>query len=80
MRLFLRQILSAAEEGGLGIKQSNAIELKIVNMIGRTEGTLCGCTGCDNALAVDDICYCVIQRIVEILLEFRDFHDVDDVT
>ena len=75
----LMRILCAAEEGGLRVKQANAIELKIMKMIGRTEGTLCGCASCDNSMTVDDVCYSVIRNIEEILDEFREFHGVDDV-
>ncbi len=74
----LKQILSAAEEGGLMVRQSNAIALKIVKMIARTEGTLCGCPECDGTVTVDDICDDVIGRIEDVIDEFRDLRDGDD--
>lgn len=74
----LQQILSTAEEGGLMVRQSNAIALKIVKMIARTEGTLCGCLECDGTMSVDDICNDVIGHIEDVIDEFRDPGSVDD--
>jgi len=74
----LKQILSAAEEGGLMVRQSNAIAVKIVKMIARTEGTLCGCMECYRTMSVDDICDVVIGRIEGVVNEFRDLRDGDD--
>ena len=74
----LEQILSAAEEGGLMVRQSNAIALKIVKMIARTEGTLCGCPECDGTVTVDDICDDVIGHVEDIIDAFRDLRDGDD--
>ena len=74
----LQRILSAAEEGGLMVTQSNAIAVKIVKMIARTEGTLCGCADCDGTLTVDDVCNDVIGNIEEMIGEFRDFGRAED--
>jgi len=68
----LQKILSAAEEGGLMVRQSNAIAVKIVQMIARTEGTPCGCLDCEGTMSVDDICDDVIGRIEDVIDEFRD--------
>lgn len=74
----IKRILVAAEEGGLMVKQSNAIALKIIEMIGRTEGTLCACPDCDGTLTVDDVCNDVIGNIEEMIGEFRDFGRAED--
>ena len=74
----LQKILSAAEEGGLMVRQSNAIAVKILKMIARTEGTLCGCLDCESTLSVDDICDDVIGRIEDVIGEFREFRCNDD--
>ncbi len=74
----LKQILSAAEEGGLMVRQSNAIAVKVLRMIARTEGTLCGCPECDGTVTVDDICDDVIGHVEDIISEFREFGCDDD--
>jgi len=74
----LKQILSAAEEGGLMVRQSNAIAVKIFKMIARTEGTLCGCLDCDRTMSVDDICDDVIGCIEDVIDEFRGSGTIDD--
>lgn len=75
----LVQILSAAEEGGLRVNQSDAVRLKIMKMLGRTDGAPCGCAGCDRTMTVDDVCFGVVERIEGILDEFCEFHGLDDV-
>ena len=79
VHLIILRILCAAVEGGLRIEQSDVIELKVMKMIGRTEGTLCGCGGCNNPMTMADVCYSVIRDIEKILDEFRELHGVDDV-
>lgn len=74
----IKRILVAAEEGGLMVKQSNAIGLKIMEMIGRTEGAPCACLKCERTLTVDDVCHGVIGHIEEMIGEFRDSGCVDD--
>ena len=74
----IRRILFAAEEGGLMVKQSNAIGLKIIEMIRRTEGTLCACPDCDGTVTADDVCDGVIGHIEEMIGEFRDFGCADE--
>jgi len=74
----LQKILGAAEEGGLMVRQSNAIAVKILKMIARTEGTLCGCLDCEGTMSADDICDDVIRRIEDVIGEFRDSSSIDD--
>ncbi|MFQ5464190.1 MAG: hypothetical protein ACE5E5_16375 [Phycisphaerae bacterium] len=71
----LQKILGAAEEGGLTVGQSNAIALKIMRMIEKTDGTLCQCNNFDHESTVDDVCLGVIDGILDML---RDLCDGDD--
>ena len=74
----LKRILVAAEEGGLRVKQSDAIAFKIIEMIERTDGAPCACLKCDRTLTVDDVCHGVIGHIEEMIGEFRKFGCGDD--
>ena len=71
----LQRILSAAEEGGLAVGQSNAIAIKIMKMIEKTDGTLCQCNDFDHESTVDDVCVGVIDGILDM---FRNLRDGDD--
>lgn len=71
----LQRIMGAAEEGGLTVSQSNAITIKIMKTIEKTDGTLCQCNNFDHESTVDDVCLGVIDGILDM---FRDLRDGDD--